>query len=89
LSLADHAVATSTDDTGDAELVALTVVAGDLAVADEVAAAGLAMGRTGIAWVAAQPGCRAFAVTADGFVQHSAGLTELLLVNGPQGSSAC
>jgi thiamine biosynthesis lipoprotein len=90
LSLADHAVATSANDRGKAgivpspacgqaaELAALTVVAGDLAVAEATAAAGLAMGRAGIAWVDAQPGCLVFAVTEDGFVQHSVGLTELL-----------
>jgi thiamine biosynthesis lipoprotein len=84
LSLADHAVATSANDvcgaTGGpaAELASLTVVAGDLALAEATAAVGLAKGRAGIAWADAQPGCLVFAVTGYGFVRHSAELAELL-----------
>lgn len=81
LSLADHAVATSTNDmcrAGTAELASLTVVAADLAVAESTAAVGLAQGRAGITWADTQPGCLVLAVTGDGFVQHSTGLAELL-----------
>lgn len=81
LSLADHAVATSANDVcraATAELACLTVVAGDLALAEATAAVGLAKGRAGIAWADAQPGCLVLAVTGDGFVQHSAELAELL-----------
>lgn len=90
LAVGDRAVATSgtyergghiTDGrTGRpaTELLSLTVVAADLTVADATATAAFAMGVAGIAWADTQPGCLVFAVTAEGLVQRSAGLDELL-----------
>ena len=47
------------------ELVSLTVVGPSLAWADAYATAAFAMGLEGLAWVDAQPGCGAVAVTAE------------------------
>ncbi|MGW3319061.1 FAD:protein FMN transferase [Streptomyces fungicidicus] len=76
LELTDGAVATSAryergDHIIDARtgrpatgLLALTVTAPTLTEADTVATAAFALGREGIAWAAARPGCEVFAVTA-------------------------
>jgi thiamine biosynthesis lipoprotein len=89
LSVADRAVATSANHppgtyivdgrTGLAatELLSVTVVAADLAVADATATAAFAMGLDGIAWADAQPGCQVFAVTADGLLRSSDGMDEI------------
>ncbi|MFL6145030.1 MAG: FAD:protein FMN transferase [Labedaea sp.] len=53
------------------ELVSLTVVAGDLTTADATSTAAFAMGRAGIAWAAAQPGCLVHAVDAGRRVHRS------------------
>ena len=60
-------------------LASLTVVAADLTTADITATAAFALGRDGVAWAAAQPGCLVLAVTDDGQVLRSAGLDDLLV----------
>lgn len=64
------------------ELVSLSVVAADLTTADAVSTAAFALGRDGIAWAAAQPGCLVHAVDADQRVHRSAALTDLLVPPG-------
>lgn len=54
-------------------LLSLTVVAPTLTEADTVATAAFALGREGIAWAAARPGCEVFAVTADRRVRRTDG----------------
>lgn len=88
LAVTDRAIATSASYSPGAPIVdgrtgrpasgllSLTVVAADLAVADATATAAFAMGRDGVAWADAQPGCLVFAVTEDGRVQRSTGLDE-------------
>ena len=44
----------------------ITVLAPDLATADAIATAALAMGETGPAWAAARPGCSVAAIDAAG-----------------------
>ncbi len=60
------------------ELLSLTVIAADLTIADATATAAFALGIDGVAWADAEPGCLVFAATADGLVQRSAGLDDLL-----------
>jgi FAD:protein FMN transferase len=55
------------------ELLSLTVIADDLTVADATSTAAFAMGRDGIAWAAARPGCEVFAVDAERRVRRTAG----------------
>lgn len=57
------------------ELVSLTVVAADLTTADAVSTAAFALGREGIAWAAARPGCLVHAVDAERRVHRSAELS--------------
>lgn len=52
----------------------ITILAPDLATADAVATAALAMGATGPAWAAAQPGCAVAAIDAAGRLFTSPGL---------------
>lgn len=54
-------------------LLSLTVTAPTLTEADAVATAAFALGREGIAWAAARPGCEVFAVTADRRVRRTPG----------------
>lgn len=54
-------------------LLSLTVVAPTLTEADAVATAAFALGREGIAWAAARPGCEVFAVAADRRVRRTDG----------------
>ena len=53
---------------------AITVLAPDLATADAVATAALAMGQAGPAWAAARPGCSVAAIDAEGRLFMSPGL---------------
>ncbi|REH50301.1 thiamine biosynthesis lipoprotein [Kutzneria buriramensis] len=62
-------------------LLSVTVVAADLTTADCVATAAFAMGRHGVAWADAQPGCLIFAVDADHVVHRSAGLDRHLIAD--------
>ena len=62
-------------------LLSVTVVADDLTTADCVATAAFAMGRRGVAWADAQPGCLVFAVDADLVVHRSAGLDDYLMAD--------
>ena len=89
LSLTDHAVATSLatslattraehGEPGRRGLASVTVIAPDLATAATTAEIAMALGRDGIAWADAQPGCLVFAVTGDGFHQYSSGVGALL-----------
>lgn len=55
-------------------LASLTVVAGDLTVADATATAAFALGADGPAWAAARPGCLVFAVDSARRVHASPGL---------------
>jgi thiamine biosynthesis lipoprotein len=55
------------------DLVSLTVIADDLTVADATSTAAFAMGRAGIEWAAARPGCEVFAVDAERRVYRSTG----------------
>ncbi|WP_320781261.1 FAD:protein FMN transferase [Streptomyces sp. CRN 30] len=76
LDVADAAVATSARyERGDhivdgrtgepaKELLSLTVLAPTLTEADAVATAAFALGREGVPWAAARPGCEVFAVDA-------------------------
>ncbi|WP_236794285.1 FAD:protein FMN transferase [Amycolatopsis sp. GM8] len=64
------------------ELVSLTVVAADLTTADAVSTAAFALGRDGISWAAAQPGCLVHAVDAERRVHRSAALRDLLVSPG-------
>jgi thiamine biosynthesis lipoprotein len=85
LHLTDGAVATSARyERGDhildgrtgrpaTGLLSLTVVAPTLTEADTVATAAFALGREGIDWAAARPGCEVFAVTADRRVVRTSG----------------
>lgn len=68
------------------ELVSLTVVATDLTTADAVSTAAFALGREGIAWAAARPGCLVHAVDADRRVHRSAGLDDLIVPPGTMAS---
>ncbi|GAA4659239.1 FAD:protein FMN transferase [Amycolatopsis dongchuanensis] len=68
------------------ELVSLTVVAADLTTADAVSTAAFALGRDGIAWAAAQPGCLVHAVDAGRRVHHSSALGGLLVPPGTMAS---
>ena len=52
----------------------VTVLAPDLATADAIATAALAMGEPGPAWAAARPGCEVAAIDADGRLFTSPGL---------------
>jgi glycerate-2-kinase len=54
------------------------VLTADLAVAETMAAAALAMGRDGIERAATQPGCLVLAVTAEGLLQCSTDADDLL-----------
>ena len=91
LAVTDRAIATSTGHSPGGHpimdgrtgrpatgLLSLTVVAADLAVADATATAAFAMGRDGVAWADAQPGCLVLAVTSDGLLQRSTGLDDVL-----------
>ena len=62
-------------------LLSVTILAEDLTTADCVATAAFAMGRHGIAWADAQPGCLLFAVDADHVVHRSAGLDAHLIAD--------
>ncbi|GGW38440.1 hypothetical protein GCM10010340_15230 [Streptomyces griseoloalbus] len=85
LHLTDGAVATSARyERGDhildgrtgrpaTGLLSLTVVAPTLTEADTVATAAFALGREGIDWAAARPGCEVFAVDADRRVVRTSG----------------
>lgn len=59
------------------ELRSVTVVGPDLAVADAYATAGVAMGMTGMRWLAALPGYEVAVVTEDGRGFRSPGLPEV------------
>ena len=52
----------------------ITVLAADLATADAIATAALAMGEPGPAWAARRPGCDVAAIDADGRLWTTAGL---------------
>ncbi|MCU1686476.1 MAG: thiamine biosynthesis protein [Amycolatopsis sp.] len=58
-------------------LVSVTITASDLTTADSTATAAFAMGRDGIAWAAAQPGCEVLIVDADRRVHRTPGLHTL------------
>ncbi len=62
-------------------LLSVTVVAADLTTADCVATTAFAMGRGGVAWADAQPGCLVFAVDADLAVHRSAALDDYLVAD--------
>jgi thiamine biosynthesis lipoprotein len=62
-------------------LLSVTIVAEDLTTADCVATAAFAMGRPGVAWADAQPGCLVFAVDNDHVVHRSAGLDDYLIAD--------
>lgn len=53
-------------------LLSVTVVAPSLTEADATATAAFALGREGVAWAAARPGCEVFAVDAEHRVQRTA-----------------
>ncbi|MEU4656204.1 FAD:protein FMN transferase [Streptomyces sp. NPDC023723] len=55
-------------------LLSLTVVAPTLTEADAAATAAFALGREGVTWAAARPGCEIFAVDSDRRVLRSPGL---------------
>lgn len=57
------------------ELLSVTVLASDLAIADTTATAAFAMGSAGVQWAAAEPGCEVFAVDAERRVFRSTGLS--------------
>jgi thiamine biosynthesis lipoprotein len=59
---------------GAGELASVTVVGPDLAVADAYATAATAMGRSGLAWLAALDGHESAVITRDGEAFTSAGL---------------
>jgi len=59
---------------GACELVSVTVVGADLAVADAFATAAVAMGRKGLAWLGELDGYESAAITTDGQAYVSAGL---------------
>lgn len=58
-------------------LLSVTVTASDLTTADSTATAAFAMGRDGVAWAAAQPGCEVLAIDADRRVHRTPGLLTL------------
>ena len=60
-------------------LLSVTVLAPDLTTADIVATAAFALGRDGLAWAAAQPGCWVYGVTDEGVVRRSVELDALLV----------
>lgn len=62
-------------------LLSVTVVAADLTIADCVATTAFALGRPGVAWADAQPGCLVFAVDTDHVVHRSAGLDHYLVAD--------
>ena len=62
-------------------LLSVTIVAADLTTADCVATTAFAMGRPGVAWADAQPGCLIFAVDAEHVVHRSAGLDAYLIAD--------
>ena len=68
-------------------LLSLTVAGPSLTIADAYATAGFAMGRAGVAWVAARPGYAPFAVTDSGRVQYSDAFADLLVSSDPPVSS--
>ncbi|GAB2983428.1 FAD:protein FMN transferase [Amycolatopsis acidiphila] len=68
------------------ELVSLTVVTADLTTADAVSTAAFALGRDGIAWAAAQPGCLVHAIDAGRRVHRSPALADLLVPPGTMAS---
>lgn len=57
------------------DLLSVTVLAGDLTIADTTATAAFAMGSAGVQWAAAEPGCEVFAVDAQRRVFRSTGLS--------------
>jgi len=57
------------------DLLSVTVLADDLAIADTTATAAFAMGSAGVQWAAAEPGCEVFAVDAQRRVFRSTGLS--------------
>lgn len=69
----DHIVDARTGEPVTA-LLSLTVVARSLEVADATATAAFALGREGVAWAAARPGCEVHAVDADRGVHRTPGL---------------
>ncbi|MEU9353079.1 FAD:protein FMN transferase [Streptomyces griseoloalbus] len=95
LHLTDGAVATSARyERGDhildgrtgrpaTGLLSLTVVAPTLTEADTVATAAFALGREGIDWAAARPGCEVFAVDADRRVVRTSGFPTAGAVREP------
>jgi thiamine biosynthesis lipoprotein len=60
------------------ELASVTVVGPRLGWADGMSTAAFVMGEAGLAWVEAQPGHAAFAVTADGRLAWTAAMESLL-----------
>jgi FAD:protein FMN transferase len=62
-------------------LLSLTVAGPSLALADAYATAAFAMGRRGVAFVAAQPGYAVYAVTAEARVQYSSDFATLLVAD--------
>lgn len=67
-------------------LLSLTVVAADLTTADAVSTAAFAMGRDGIGWAHAQPGCLVLAVDDARRVRWSPELDDLI-VRDPAGGT--
>ncbi len=61
------------------DLLSLTVAGPSLTLADAYATAAFAMGRSGPAWVAVQPGYAPYAVTRGGRVRYSEGFAKLLV----------
>ncbi|MER5294383.1 FAD:protein FMN transferase [Streptomyces pharetrae] len=57
-----------------AGLLGVTVVATTLTEADTVATAAFALGPSGIAWAAGQPGCEVYAIDAERRVRRTAGV---------------
>lgn len=82
VELHDQAIATSGIsergahiwNTVEHELISLTVIGPDIALADAYATAGFAMGVEGIAWVSAHEGYRCVAIRADGLMLSNAAL---------------
>lgn len=67
-------------------LLSLTVVADDLTTADAVSTAAFAMGRDGIAWAHAQPGCLVLAVDEHRRVRWSPELEDLIVRDTASGT---
>lgn len=82
----DHIIDARTGAASSA-LLSMTVAGPSLTLADAYATAGYAMGRSGVEWVAAQPGYEPYAVTREGRVRYSDGLAALL-AREEAGSSA-